>query len=472
MQDPRPGARPQIRLLLICAPILFEGMSLSSINVQLASIQRAWAVPPSQLQLVASVFLITYAGLLLIGGRCADQWGRRRMFLIGVTAFGIASLGATVAQDPSQLIAARALQGGGAALTSPAAVALLVADFPAGAARNRALGVFSAMGAVGFSLGVVGAGVLTQVLGWRGPFILYSGLSLAVICTAPRMLTRDTAQARQPGPVPWLPALLVTSGLIALVYAVGRVGSAAPASIAEVAVLGAGLLIVFLITQFRAQQPILPPGLLADRRMSAACIALGAGFAGISGALFLVATYYQERLGYSALAAGLAFLPQGIAVGALSPLAGRLANRWSPWRLLLTGLGILAMGQFLYLTAGHAGYVTHLFPATLLVGSGIAMMYPAATILVSQAAGPGAQGTASAILTTCQQAGGAIGIAAITGVQVIAGSSAAQLPGLWGCAGFATAALAGGVTLSIAAGRTRDLQGEPGRPVGSARSGG
>lgn len=165
------------RLLLLCTAVLFEGMSLSGINVQLAEIQHDLRLQPDQLQLVASAFLTTYAGFLLLGGRCADQWGRRRVFLFGVAIFGTGSLGAALARDALQIIAARAIQGVGSAITAPAAVALIVAEFPVGAARDRALGVFSAMGAAGFSAGVVAVGLVTNGPGWRWAFGLYVPLS-------------------------------------------------------------------------------------------------------------------------------------------------------------------------------------------------------------------------------------------------------------------------------------------------------
>jgi MFS family permease len=176
-----------LRLLLLCAAILFEGMSLSGINVQLAEIQRELGLLPDQLQMVASAFLTTYASFLLVGGRSADRWGSRRVFLFGIAVFGTGSLGATLASNALQIIAARAVQGAGAATTAPAAVALITAEFPAGAARNRALGVFSAMGAAGFSLGVIAVGLVTNGPGWRWAFGLYVPLSAMVLAIAPRV---------------------------------------------------------------------------------------------------------------------------------------------------------------------------------------------------------------------------------------------------------------------------------------------
>ncbi|CAL9366898.1 putative MFS-type transporter EfpA [Streptomyces sp. enrichment culture] len=443
-------ARAWTKLLVLCTAVLFEGMSLSSINVQLAGIQRSLDLRPDQLQLVASSFLTMYAALLLAGGKCADQWGHRRMFLTGVGIFGIGSLGAALSQEAVLLITARAVQGVGAAITAPAAVALIVRGFPEGAARNRALGVFSAMGAAGFSLGVVIGGLLTQGVGWRGAFLLYVPLGLAVLATSVRVLERETDTRTPQSRMPWLPALLITGGLVAVVYAVGRVGTGSLAEIALSAAVGTGGVITFLIVQAKAPVPLLPLSLITNRRMAAACLALAGAFAAITGALFLVATELQEHKGYSALTAGLAFLPQGLAVGLLSTPAARMANRRPASRLLLVGLAVITAGQLLYTTVEHGSYATHLLPAALLVGTGIAVAYPAAVMLASAAASLDDQGTASGFLVTCQQAGGAIGVAAVTGIQSIAPGTFWTGPySLWGCFTFAAASLLGCLLLLL-----------------------
>jgi MFS family permease len=438
------------KLLVLCTAILFEGMSLSSINVQLAGIQHALDLRPDQLQLVASSFLTTYAALLLVGGKCADQWGHRRIFLTGVGIFGAGSLGAALSQEAVLLITARAIQGVGAAITAPAAVALIVRGFPEGAARNRALGVFSAMGAAGFSLGVVIGGLLTQGVGWRGAFLLYVPLSLVALITGGRVLERENDTGTSRNRIPWLPALLITGGLIAVVYAVGRVGTGSLTEIALTAAVGSAGILTFLVLQAKAAVPLLPLSLVTNRRMAAACLALGGAFAAITGAMFLVATDLQEQQGYSALTAGLAFLPQGLAVGLLSTPAARMANRRPAPRLLLAGLIVITAGQLLYTTVEQGGYTTHLLPAALLVGTGIAIAYPAAVMLASAAASLDDQGTASGFLVTCQQAGGAIGVAAVTGIQSTAPDTFWTGPySLWGCFVFAATSLLGCVLLLL-----------------------
>jgi MFS family permease len=271
-----------------------------------------------------------------------------------------------------------------------------------------------------------------------------------VLAVAPRVLDPEPDAGQQRGSIPWLPALLITGGLIAVVYGVGRVGTGS--TIEATAVAGAGLVatLAFLVAQSRARVPLLPLSLMSDRRMAAACLALGGAFAGITGAMFLVATDLQERQGHSALVAGLAFLPQGIAVGLLSTPAARLANRRPTTLLLLTGLAVITVGQLLYTTVEQGSYVAHLLPAALLVGAGIAVAYPAATMLASAAADMHHQGTASGALVTCQQAGGALGVAAVTAIQSSAPGGLWGGPySLWGCFGFAAAALCGCVALLL-----------------------
>lgn len=329
--------RAWTRLLVLCTAVLFEGMSMSSINVQLPSIQRELRLSPDALQLVASSFLAAYAGLLLLGGKCADRWGHRPMFLAGVAIFSAGSLAAALSRSAALLIAARGVQGAGAAATAPAALALVISGFPEGAPRNKALGVFSAMGAVGFSLGVVSSGLLTQETGWRAAFLMYVPLGLLVLGIGARTLGPSSQSGTHRGPVPWLSGALVTGGLTGVVWAGGLVGTGSAAEVTAAGSIGLAAIALFAVLQARHRAPLLPLSLLADRRMAAAGLALGGAFAGVMGAMLLVATDLQSRDGYSALATGLAFLPQGLAVGLLSAPAARLVNRGPAHQLLLRG---------------------------------------------------------------------------------------------------------------------------------------
>ncbi len=430
------GALVWARLVVLCSAILIEGMNLSSVSIQLPAIQRELALRPDQAQLVASIFLTAYAGFLLLGGKCADHWGARRTFLIGMSLFGSASVVTALACSAFQMIAARAGQGMGVAITAPAAVALIATEFPSGAPRNRALGVLSAAGAVGFCLGVVAGGLLTERLGWRWAFGVYVPLSALILLAALRVLKSSTHRA--PGRIPWVPAMIVTSGLMMAVYAAGRTGTASLRETAGVGLFGLMLIGIFLMMQSISPVPLLPPELLARPRMASACIAVSGGFAGITGGTFLLARMIQEHQGYSALAAGLAFLPQVATVGFLSTPAAKLANRYEGTLLVMVGLAVVAFGQLMYTRVETSGYMAAFLPATAIVGAGIAILYPAAAILAASSARPHEQGIASGILTTCQQAGNALGVAVTAGVEVAMGRSS---PALQTCCIFPVLAL-------------------------------
>ncbi|PWB82712.1 MAG: hypothetical protein C3F11_10410 [Methylocystaceae bacterium] len=429
--------RQWIRLLLLCTAILFEGMSLSSINVQLAHLQRDIVLREDQLSLVSSVFFIAYAGLLLVSGRCADQWGSRRMFMSGIALFGLGSLGSGLAEDAAQLIASRALQGVGAAINAPASFALIVAEFPAGPARNRAIGIFSAMGAVGFSSGLALGGFFTAWFGWRSAFYLYVPLSVLVLAAAPFLLGDSDRFVK--GRIAWLQALVVTSGLVMVVYAISRFESARPFVAFTIGVAGAFLVGAFFLIQARVHDPLIPLPLLADSRVMGASVALAGAFAAVTGAMFSTAISIQNDYGYSPSDAGLIFLPQGLAVGLLSTHAARLADRRSPIQVLLFGLVVVASGQVLYVLSAAIGYADRLLPGVLLVGAGIAAAYPAAVMLASAAAGPDEQGVVSGILVTSQQFGSAFGapVATLSGTLLLSARGGENLAGLWSCVGLA-----------------------------------
>jgi len=341
------------------------------------------------------------------------------------------------------------VQGLGAAVTAPAAVALIIVSFPAGRRRSRALGVFSAMGALGFSLGVVVGGLATTLFGWRGGFLLYVPLAVLVVAVARwRLVDPSSGPPLAAKSVPWVQMLAATSGFLLLAYAIGRTGSTGLGSVTVFGAAGIILIVGFLLWQRRSPQPLLPVYVLAEPSMGAACAALGFGFAAVTATLFRVATSLQEHDGYSAFAAGLAFLPQGIAVGVLSTPAARAVERRGAATVLTAGLVLLLAGQVWYLFAERGSYTAHLLPAAVLVGAGIALIYPAAVATVAALVSDRDQGTASGMLTACQQAGGAVGVAVVT---AIGASNASTLWGialpLWGCLGFAVLAVLIGVTM-------------------------
>ncbi|KDN24048.1 hypothetical protein DV20_01265 [Amycolatopsis rifamycinica] len=431
------------RLIALCSALLFEGMSLSGINVQTADIGNALHLAPDTLQLVASAFLTSYAGFLLLGGRWTDAFGARRIFLWGVTVFGLGSLGAALAQNAVEIISARCVQGIGSALTAPAAVALIVHAFPEGRPRSRALGVFGAMGAVGFSLGLVMSGLLTEVFNWRWVFATYVPLTAVVVLAVALLIGPAPRSAIRAG---WPPAVLGTAGLLLTVYEVGRIGTAPAIELVVVIAAGIVLLAAFLRLQARSAHPLLPLRILLDRRMLLASVGLGGMFAAIGGAMFVVGTELQQAGGHTAFDVGLSFLPQGITVSIISLFSGRLMNKLTPSVTVVASLTALAAGMVLYTQVLTGAYLAVFLPACVLVGTSIAAMYPAALTLAGNSATAQEQGTASGLLITAQQAGGALGVAAATGAQTLAGSVSAAM---WTTTAIAALALIGCAALAV-----------------------
>lgn len=437
------GAAAWIRLIALCSALLFEGMSLSGINVQTADIGIALHLAPDTLQFVASAFLTSYAGFLLLGGQWTDSFGARRIFLCGVTVFGLGSLGAALAQNAAEIIGARCVQGLGSALTAPAAVALIVHAFPEGRPRNRALGIFGAMGAVGFSLGLVMSGLLTEMFNWRWVFATYVPLSALVVLVVALLIAPAPRSENRAG---WPPAVLGTAGLLLTVYEVGRIGTAPTIELVLVIAAGVLFLAAFLRIQTRSDHPLLPLRILLDRRMLLASVGLGGMFAAIGGAMFVVGTELQQDGGRTAFDVGLSFLPQGITVSIVSVFSGRLLSRLTPRLTVVVAVTALTAGMVLYTQVLTGAYLAVFLPACVLVGTSIAAMYPAALTLAGSSATAQEQGTASGLLITAQQAGGALGVAATTGAQTMAGSVSAAM---WTATALAALALIGCIALAL-----------------------
>lgn len=437
MNTPRPGTpasrSERLGLAVACTGLLFEGMSLSSINVLVAFIQRSLGLSGVALQFVAGAFAASYAGLLLIAGSAADHWGRLRMFRLGTAVFSLASLGAALAPDGGLLIAARMLQGAGAAFTAPAAFALILHRFREPGRRDWALRILSATGAVGFTAGLVVVGVIAETLGWRWSFAAFAPLGLLVSALAPRVLEESFGH-RMPA-LAWRSALTAVGALYAGEYTLSTVGAGAPAETACAAAATAALLLGFFASERRGPVRLVPADVAANRSLWACGAALGGVFAAVAGAMYVVSLDLVEQRGYSVLATGFAFVPQGVAVAVVSPAAARLTGRRPAAGQVAAGTLVVVLGILLYTGTARGSYALHLLPAGLLVGTGIAVCYPAAALWTAATTSPDKQATASGVLTTCQQAGSALGIATAAAVH---GGSAR----LWVCFCWAAATAA------------------------------
>jgi EmrB/QacA subfamily drug resistance transporter len=416
----------RLMLTLLCGSICMVVLDFSIVNVAIPSIQSALGFSPAGVQWLFTGYGLVFGGFQLLGGRLSDLYGRKRMFLAGIALFVLASFLGGVAVGPASLVAMRCLQGLGAALLAPAALALLMGVFEEGPARNRAFGIWGTVAAAGYSIGVVLGGILVASLGWR--WILFVNVPLGgVILAAAWRLLPDPAAA---GPRPRLDilgSLLVTSGLMALVYALARAPETGWTSGSTWRMLAFAivLLALFLVVEARAAEPLMPLRIFRLPGIAAANL-VGTFLSAAMVAMNLVLTLHLQRvLGFSPLYTGLALLPHGLAATYAGPWGGRLAGRFGPKPVLVGGiavglLGLIALGAFL---STRNTYWYHVFPATVLLSFGIMPAFVTLTLLATAGAKPEDHGLVSGIVNTTGQLGGALGLAVL--VAVAAGRTAA-----------------------------------------------
>src|SRR3989475_3686406 len=400
-----------IALVVIALAQLMVVLDVAIVNVALPSIQRELHFAATDLEWVVNAYAIAFGGLLLLGGRTGDLFGRRRMFIIGALMFTAGSMAGGLATSSTFLIAARAAQGVGAAILAPTALSLLAATFRQGAQRNRALGVYSAVSAGGGGIGLLMGGVITNYLSWRWIMFVNVPIGLLLAFAAPRVLPRS---AGAPGRLALPGALTVTAGVSLLVYGLARVAthdwndSATRATLA----IAAMLLVTFVALEARGKHPLLPLRIFLNRNRTGAyglSLAIGAA---LSGMLFLLTLFLQNVLGFSPLQAGFAFLPTAVGVVVGAGLTSRLIGRTGPRLLMTAGALLAAIGMFWLSAVGvQANYVTDVLGplAVLSVGLGMAFVSTSATAIAGVE--PNESGLASALLNVGRQLGGSLGIA-------------------------------------------------------------
>jgi EmrB/QacA subfamily drug resistance transporter len=454
-QDQRKGWA----LALLATAQFVVVLDASVVNVAMPSIGADLGLSQAGLAWLVNAYVLAFGGFLLLGGRMADLLGRRRMFMAGFAVFAGASFVGGLADGGGVLIAARALQGLGAAVLSPAALSLVMSTFAEGAERNKALGVWGAVAAGGGAAGSLLGGVITQWLGWEWVLWINTPIGIAAAAVAPLVLIESRASGTDRS-FDALGAITVTGGMVALVYGVVEDFAAVPLAVAAV-LLGA-----FVVTERRTRHPLVPFSLFQQRSVS------GAGATGVlmGGALvgmfFFVTLYLQTILGYGPLTAGVAFLPLALTIGAAAGIASNLSTTFGPKPVLVAGLLVQALGLywFSHVSVGGSYLGDVLFPS-LVVALGMGLAFVPLTIAALSGIDPDASGLASGVMATAQQIGQAVGLAVLTGVAATTAPGAQALN-----TGFQDAfVVAGGFALLAALAASTIIRGvkapPPGAPV-------
>ena len=395
-------------------------LDVTIVNVALPHIQRALHFSSDGLQWVVSAYTLMFGGFLLLGGRVADLAGRRAVFLGGLGLFTAASLATGLSSSATVMIIARAVQGLGGAMLSPAALSLLTVTFAHGRDRNIALGVWGALAGLGGTLGVIAGGVLVQDVGWRWVFFVNIPIGVALIALAPRVVAESRVDVSQRREFDLAGAALGTGGLLALVFGVVRTQVVGWGSAQVLACLAGGiaLMVTFAVVESRAGAPLVPPRLFRVRSMRTASLSLALNGAAFLAMFFLTAIYLQQVRGQSAIGTGLELLPMGVAAILSAIAASNLVTRVGTRPVQIAGALLSVVGLGLLGRAGiHGAYASTILPGLVLFGLGIIAVGVPTQIAAQAEVAPRDAGTASGVVTACYQVGGALGLAIVTTIS-------------------------------------------------------
>jgi EmrB/QacA subfamily drug resistance transporter len=407
---------PSVILAVILTAQMMVVLDATIVNVALPHIQESLNFSSSSLSWVLNAYVLTFGGLLLLGARSGDLLGRRRTFLAGIAVFSLSSLAGGFATTSWMLLTARAFQGVGGALAAPAALALLTTFFPEGAARVKAIGLFTTVSAAGGAMGLVAGGLLTEWASWRWVMFVNVPIGLVVLVVGSSVLVETK---RRRGRFDLAGAVTSTAGMTGVVLGLveaGTSGWTAPVTVLPL-VLGLVLLGLFVRIETTAAEPILPIRILANRTRASANVARGLGYAGMYGIIFFLTQFLQDIQGHSALITGLAFLPTPTSVFLSSQLTSKvLVNRFSPKTLMITGSTLSASGLLLA-TQLHAGTsYLQILVSLVLIGSGMGVSFVSLTSAALAGVAPADAGAASGLINVMQQLGAALGLAVLVTV--------------------------------------------------------
>jgi EmrB/QacA subfamily drug resistance transporter len=405
-------------LLVLCGALFLDALDVSMTGVALPSIRTDLDMSTSSLQWVVSAYVLGYGGFLLLGGRAADLLGRRRMFLISLGVFVVASGLGGLVNDGALLIATRFIKGVSAGFTAPAGLSIITTNFAEGPARNKALSIYTATGATGFSLGLVFSGLLTEI-GWRWVFLFPVPLALAVLIAAMRLVPNDGRPERTTN-FDLAGAVSVTAGMLLLVFTLVEAPEAGWASAQTLGTFATAVAILaaFVAHELRTPAPLVRLGILRSSSLVRANFGAMALIGGWFGFQFILTLYLQQLRGWSALETGLAIFPAGLLVALLAPRVAPLVERFGPTRLIAAGLASTAVGYGLFLPIGaDSGYLAAMLPTFLFTGLGFGLAYGPLNIAATSGVKPEEQGLAGGLVNTSFQFGGALVLALVTAVN-------------------------------------------------------
>jgi EmrB/QacA subfamily drug resistance transporter len=444
-------------LVLICIAQLMVVLDSTIANIALPFIQHDLDFTQANLTWVITAYALCFGGFLLLGGRLGDLYGRRRVFMIGLTVFAIASFLGGLAQSEAMILGSRGLQGLGAALASPAALALITTTFPAGPQRNRAFGVYAAISGVGAAIGLILGGWLTgmdlsllglDVHGWRLTFLINVPIGLAAAMLAPVLFAESEMHAGEldvPG------AITGTGGLLGIVYGLTHSATDGWGNTTTITSLVFGVLLLglFLVIESRVEHPLLPFRVFANRTRAVSFVAMMVVPAAMFAMFFYLSQYMQNVMGYSSLKTGFSFLPFPFGIVISATLASRLISKVDP--RFLAGAGTLMAGGALFgfsripydttfpVTSVHASYLTDILPFIVLMALGMGLVFVPLTLTAVHHLRPEEAGIGSGVLNAMQQVGGALGLSILgtvathvftsTGADLSAAAAAAGMTG-------------------------------------------
>ncbi|SEI97640.1 Predicted arabinose efflux permease, MFS family [Variovorax sp. OK212] len=439
-------ARMWMALLIFSGVILLDGLDISMIVVAIPQIQQEFGMGAAAAQWLVSAYILAFGGFLLLGGRCADLFGRRRVLVVGLAVFALVSVGGVFASDAGLLIASRFAKGMAAGFTGPAAMSLLTTTFAEGPARNKAFGIFNLFEASGYSSGLLIGGLLAA-LNWRYIFVLPIPVAVLLLLAALRYVPADAPRHASQGPRPRLDvggALTLLAGMLLLVFTVVSAPEVGWVSWRTLGGFGVAvaLLALFVVIERTVKEPLVRLGIFRNRGLVAANISAALLYGGAAGFQFLMALYLQNIQGWKPWQMALVLLPAGLMVVVVGPKIGALISRFGVTRVLMVGLSAFVPCYLLMLRMGPEPDLWGvLLPASLLWGVGFALSISALMVAGTTGVADDEQGLAAGLLNSSLQVGGACGLAVLT-AAIAPGTALAMLyPGVGVILGFAVLTL-------------------------------